>query len=94
MAFICCANQLTGFYMRATLALNGLTEIDYKITGNICESFDAEVFQVWYFSVKKRERFEAPKGHPATSISYKNLSTYWSTLTKSYSSSGLKPINI
>ena len=22
---ICCANQLTGFYMRATLALNGLT---------------------------------------------------------------------
>ena len=22
--FICCANQLTGFYMRATLALNGL----------------------------------------------------------------------
>ena len=22
--FICCANQLTGFYMRATLAFNGL----------------------------------------------------------------------
>ena len=24
---ICCANQLTGFYMRATLALNGLNTI-------------------------------------------------------------------
>ena len=23
---ICCAHQLTGFYMRATLALNGLSE--------------------------------------------------------------------
>ena len=25
---ICCANQLTGFYMRATLALNGLRHTD------------------------------------------------------------------
>ena len=24
---ICCANQLSGFYMRATLALNGLSAI-------------------------------------------------------------------
>ena len=25
--FICCANQLTDFYMRATLALNGLSKV-------------------------------------------------------------------
>ena len=29
---ICCANQLTGFYMRATLALNGLMKITVIIT--------------------------------------------------------------
>ena len=29
---ICCANQLTGFYMRATLALNGPTpEVSYNL---------------------------------------------------------------
>ena len=25
---VCCANQLTGLYMRATLALNGLNELN------------------------------------------------------------------
>ena len=35
IAFTCCANQLTGFYMRAALALNGLTEmLDYPSTYN------------------------------------------------------------
>ena len=28
---ICCANQLTGFYMRATLAFNGLKEYKSEI---------------------------------------------------------------
>ena len=28
---ICCANQLSGFYMRATLALNGLKKIEPNV---------------------------------------------------------------
>ena len=32
---ICCANHLTGFYMRATLALNELTKINILILINI-----------------------------------------------------------
>ena len=35
---ICCANQLTGFYMRSTLALNGLI-----FKSNLLKSF----FRTW-----------------------------------------------
>ena len=33
---ICCANQLTGFYMRATLALNGLTCVSFQGSTRPC----------------------------------------------------------
>ena len=36
---ICCANQLTGFYMRATLALNGLNNSCLKIVLMHCKFF-------------------------------------------------------
>ena len=30
----CSANQLTGFYMRATLAFNGLTKVNYSLSSD------------------------------------------------------------
>ena len=39
---ICCANQFTGFYIRATLALNGLNQIIYLFRG--CFDIAVEVF--------------------------------------------------
>ena len=50
--FICCGNQLTGFYMRATLAFNGLKSNKKYI-------FEKKnIFQ--FFEIKETHREKAP----------------------------------
>ena len=48
---ICCANQLTGFYMKATLALNGL-KAAYLDWCNLCLSILPIVSFSWYRVLK------------------------------------------
>ena len=56
---ICCANQLIGFYMRATLALNGLNKMWLVVNKKANSSHDL------FFSVQRYSSFtnstEEPK---------------------------------
>ena len=55
---ICTINQLTGFYMRATLALNGLTTSRLELEKRLLPYFKSAFFNFSSFEVSYKKKYK------------------------------------